>query len=62
MLSQLTAIISVVLEVIKLARQIQKENKIKIKVNNDIKELEAAFKERDADKLNKLFNNYGKTK
>lgn len=62
MLSQVAAIISVVLEIVKLARQIQKENKVKVHVRKDIEKLRIAFKERDANKLNELFDSYRKTK
>lgn len=60
MLAQLASIASVVLEVIKLVRQIKLENKEKIAVQNDVEKLKIAFKERDADKLNELFGVYTK--
>jgi len=46
-------------EILKLIENIQKANKerkIQKKVNDDIKKINEAFEQKDADKLNEIFN------
>lgn len=56
MLAEIATIASVVLELIKLVRQIKKEKETKVQVRKDLEKLKTAFKNRDADMLNELFS------
>lgn len=44
------------IELVKEIQKAQKENEVQKKVSEDVKTIHEAFKTKDADKLNKLFN------